>query len=298
MSIVLLAPDVDRARQLPALLTVEGEYGDYVWTGRAYTAAHHQRTGPYVGRHLHDGGRPAPCNDPNIPLLPFGVIGVSHLDLDTYGGLFRADPVRRETHFCPDLDAFWALAERVDVIGPHRLETLSPDAGLRRQIRAFWAWNQTQLRLAPDRVVDVTEKVNMAGVVLLSIFTEDPLLMAAADDLWEGEQNLNRASFVHAELGVALRHSDGPFVNALYTTPGGDLLDGVVAWNRGTGEVTVSVADPGVDCRALVRTLWGPNAGGHLQIAGSPRGLRLGFHEADRAVAALRRELHTLRSVG
>lgn len=119
-----------------------------------------------------------------------------------------------------------------------------------------------------------------------------PTVTTAGDMLRDKEDPLNRASFVHAADGVALRHVEGIIsANHLYTTPSGSVMQGVVVWNRTTGAVTVSVPDPGVDCHALVQSLWGPLAGGHPGNARSPHGLRLGFHEADRAVAALKRAL-------
>jgi hypothetical protein len=74
---------------------VEAEYGSVVIEGTVYTAAHHQPSGPYVGDHVVPGGRPAPCNDTAIPPVAWDVEGgpvalVSHLDLDTVGGLLRA----------------------------------------------------------------------------------------------------------------------------------------------------------------------------------------------------------------
>ena len=75
MSIILLVPSAAHARQLTAQLTVEAEYGAHVWEGTIYTAAHHQKDGPYAGRHLlaHAAtGRPSPCNDPAIPVVEAG----------------------------------------------------------------------------------------------------------------------------------------------------------------------------------------------------------------------------------
>lgn len=69
-------------------LTVEAEYGATVIEGRLYTAAHHQPAGsPYAGDHVVEGGRPSPCIDPNIPQVREGDILLSHLDLDSIGGV-------------------------------------------------------------------------------------------------------------------------------------------------------------------------------------------------------------------
>ena len=298
-TIILLAPSAAHARQITAQLTVEAEYGAYVWEGTAYTAAHHQKDGPYAGRHIlaHAAtGRPSPCNDPNIPILQSGLIGVSHLDLDTIGGVLRADPVRVQTHFGPELQAFWDLAEAVDTRGAHRLPELCSDAALLRQLHGFWAWSKTAPRFDFTRVHDVGSVIDAAALVLLELFTGDPQRLGAGEAFAAGEAALNTRTYVHADGGVILRHTESAsdFVNHLYRTPSGDLNQGVVAWNREKGSITISVSDPdvlGVDCRALVQGLWGPESGGHAGIGGGPRELRFGFGEADRAVAVLRAAL-------
>ena len=299
MSIILLAPSAAHARQITADLTVEAEYGATVWEGTAYTAAHHQKDGPYAGRHIlaHAAtGRPSPCNDANIPILQSGLIGVSHLDLDTIGGVLRADPVRVQTHFGFDTQAFWDLAEAVDTRGAHRLPELCSDAALLRQLHGFWAWSKTAPRFDFTRVHDVGSVIDAAALVLLELFTGDPQRLGAGEAFAAGEAALNTRSYVHADGGVILRHTESAsdFVNHLYRSPSGDLNQGVVAWNREKGSITISVSDPdvlGVDCRALVQGLWGPESGGHAGIGGGPRELRFGFGEADRAVAVLRAAL-------
>ena len=299
MSIILLVPSAAHARQLTAQLTVEAEYGATVWEGTIYTAAHHQKDGPYAGRHLlaHAAtGRPSPCNDPAIPPLQNSLIGVSHLDLDTIGGVLRADPVRVQTHFGPELQAFWDLAEAVDTRGAHRLPELCSDAALLRRLHGFWAWSKTTPRFDFKRVHDVGHVIDEAALVLLELFADDPQRLGAGEAFAAGEAALNARTYVHADEGVILRHTESAseFVNHLYRSPSGALSEGIVTWNREKGTITVSVSDPdvlGVDCRPLVQSLWGPESGGHAGIGGGPRELRFGFGEADRAVVALRAAL-------
>jgi hypothetical protein len=108
MRLVLLAPTYTHASVLDAAVTVEAEYGDLVWEGQLYTAAHHQAAGPYAGRHRVVGGRPSPCNDDQIPFVTHGVIGVSHVDLDTFGGVLRTDP--RASTATPSPSGIWPRA--------------------------------------------------------------------------------------------------------------------------------------------------------------------------------------------
>jgi len=308
MSIVLLAPNAKLAQQVPAILTIEAEYGSIVWEGSRYTAAHHQPAGSiYAGRHLAGlalTGRPSPCNDPAIPVVESGIIGVSHLDLDTFGGVMRAHPVRGNewgngvgTHFGPDAQAFWDLAERIDVNGAHRLPELCQDPTLVNRLNGFWAWSRDRPRAPWDRVSDVTSEVDQAALVLLELFVDDPARIEAGQAFVAGEAALNERTFEYVTGIVGgphavVRHTeDRAFVNHLYRTPGGDLHEAIVGWDRVAGIVTISIANPEewphVSCRAIVQQLWGPEAGGHPGIAGGPRGLYLGEAEVERAVQAL-----------
>lgn len=309
MSIVLLAPNAALAQQIPAILTVEAEYGSIVWEGSRYTAAHHQPAGSlYAGRHLAGlarTGRPSPCNDPNIPPVKSGIIGVSHLDLDTFGGVMRAHPVRGHefgpgmgTHFGPDTQSFWDLAERIDVHGAHRLPELCSDPFLVARLNGFWAWSHERQRAPWDRVSDVTNEVDQAALVLLELFADDPARIEAGIAFVAGEAALNERTFRYVTgtgVGgphVVVRYTvDRAFVNHLYRTPGGDLHEAIVGWDRVAGAVTISIANPEewphVSCRAVVQQLWGPEAGGHPGIAGGPRGLYLDAAEVERAIQAL-----------
>ena len=293
MNLHLLAPRVDFARQMTAEVTVEAEYGAFVWEGRLYTAAHHQPAlSPYAGRHVRPDGRPSPCNDDAIPVLHSGgLVGCSHLDLDTFGGLLRTES--DHTHlFGPDSAPFWDLAEQVDVRGPHRLQDLGTPA-LRNQVRAFWAWCRRQ-HVPDDRVSDISFLVREAALIVLEILVEVPHRINEGVALLDAETESNRTTFVHASGRVILRHLNDPggFVNGLYRCPDGTLEEGVVTWSRPKGSITLSIAEPSshpnIDCRALAQTLWGPEAGGHVGIAGTPRGSRYGFEEAERACVALR----------
>ena len=311
MPLILLAPNAKLAQQVPAVLTIEAEYGSIVWEGSHYTAAHHQPVGSvYAGRHLPGlalTGRPSPCNDPSIPVVESGIIGVSHLDLDTFGGLFRSHPVRGHefspgvgTHFGPETQAFWDLAEKIDVNGAHRLPEMCSDPVLAAQLNGFWAWSHGRPRAPWDRVTDVTSEVDEAALVLLELFVNDPARLEAGAAFVAGEDALNARTFRYVTgTGVGGPHvvvrqaEDRVFVNHLYRTPGrtGDLHEAIVGWDRTAGTVTISIANPGewphVSCRAIVQSLWGPEAGGHPGIAGGPRGLFLAEAEANRATEAL-----------
>lgn len=288
---VVLAPTLELARAWgPVELTVEAEYGSTVVEGALYTAAHHQPAGsPYAGRHVDPTGRPSPCNDPAIPRLREGTILLSHLDLDSLGGVLRALPAFRGL-FNHDTRDFWALAEFVDVNGPHKLGAARAWPEDLRRLYAFWAWSKTLPPLPRDTVSVVTDRVQAAGNVLARIFHGDADLLVAGDAFRHEEAALNARTFVGSRSGVIVRRATvaRDFCNHLYVTPQGRQGRAVVAYNTATGAVTVSLADPilGVSARDIVQGLWGATAGGHAGIAGSPRGVDVGPEGFDLAVKA------------
>ena len=261
---VILAPTADLANSVenPAV-TVEAEYGDITVKGSRYTAAHHGS----------NAANPCPCVDTDIPTVGEGeTILVSHIDLDTLGGVARAmgwclGPRR----------AFWELAAFVDVNGPHKLA----QSGAREEdlaaLHAYWAWSQSNRgpRRESDQIHDVTDEVGRHLDALEKILDGDAELLAAGGEFRKAGEELNEESFVEASHGVIVRV--GPaFTNHLYTTPQGEVCEAVVSFNTKSGSITLSFAekdDPRDACE-IMQTVFGPEAGGHKGIAGSPRGVR------------------------
>jgi len=254
--------------------TVEAEFGDVCVPGSLVTLAHHGSR----------AANPAPCAAPNGIGEGVEAVGLSHLDLDALGGCLAL--LGRK----PEADAFWALAAFVDVRGPHRLaESGASEADLAR-LHAFWAWS-AENRVFPPRdggALDITEAVEAAAAALAAILGGDADLLAAGAAFKEAGEALNAASLVEIVGGVLLRQHEG-FVNHLYTSPAGEVAKAVVGFNPATGSVTVSFADapPAGGAVGIVQKLWGPLAGGHAGIAGSPRGEHLTLDDARAAVAAV-----------
>jgi len=294
MFTVLQSTDPAQLRARFPHLTVEAEYGDEVVEGSEYTAAHHQKNGPYVGDHVMAGGRPSPCVDPNIPKADDSwIVGISHIDLDTIGGIFRASSA--VDLFAPARDGFWRLAAFLDVNGAHRVPLSGAEEQEIDQVYAWWAHSKLMPRLPFGGLNDVTTIVADCLPVLRGIFSNDPDLIAAGKSFREGEGLLNKESIIEDRpSGVLVRHSP-QFVNHLYLTPEGGLRRAVVAWNQKIGTITISLETPieGVSCRDIVQKLWGPLAGGHPGIAGGPRGQVMDEDALKSAVAALEEALKT-----
>ena len=294
---VLLAPTLELARGIPDVIhaTVEAEYGANVMCA-PITLAHH------VPSQRHN---PAPCVWPDLAVvLPaegvFTVL-VSHFDLDTLGGVLRLDPA----HFGltplvkgDKASAFWRVAGRVDLIGPHRLdEALAPERqygpSLEDAIRGFWVWSRQQPRFAPDAVSDITEFCLTAARTVQDLLyrttQEADDLIRAGRQAKEDLAKLDRDSFQDSTRGVLLRRvPDRTFTAHLHTHEGVPGR-GTVNYSDETGAITIALEreTPGVSCSAIVQRLWGPAAGGHRSIAGSPRGQRMTWEDALTAAIVL-----------
>jgi hypothetical protein len=293
---ILLAPSADLARATLAsedvLLTVEAEYGSFVAEGSLYTAAHHQPLGSkFAGTHV-GGVMPSPCNDTNIPeVMDGGVILVSHVDLDTFGGCLRA--IGHAELFRSSFQGFWNLAEFIDTRGPHKISQSGAEEREIRVLNAFWAWSKTNVpRFPRDQVTDITSTVRACADALTEILEiGNRELLLAGDAYRADEQALNTRTFSRREGDILVRIAEvnRDFCNHLYVDPSGQPAKAVVGYNRESGSVTISLADPipNVSCRAILQTLWGPEAGGHDGIAGSPREKNMGVEGLEAAVRAL-----------
>jgi hypothetical protein len=270
-------------RSLSLDATVEAEYGEECVEGRLATLAHH---GPR-------SSNPPPCDNHNVPILSEGSsVGLSHLDLDSLGGLLRLAGYVADKATAPFEWGFWKLAGMVDVSGPHRLNQLIKElvqsenlpgnygTGWSEMLHAYWAWSQEN-RLFPPRdgsALDVTGRVLESAKVLFRILDGDEGLLEAGRKFAQAERELNESSLIryhNTESGhlVIVRRASA-FTNHLYTAPWGTVASVVISYRDDFKNITVSKENDEVpvNCRDLVQSVWGPEAGGHDGIAGSPRG--------------------------
>lgn len=268
-----------------ASATVEAEYGAVTVKGSVLTMAHHGV----------NAGNPAPCSYGNNIGEGVEVVGLSHIDLDSLGGCAAIMGVK------PEAESFWALAEFIDLNGAHKLQKGIEHAGATdddvEKLFAFWAWSR-EFRVFPNRdgsVSDVTDQVMEGCEVLTKILSGDEQLVAAGKAFRQGEQQLNKDSFISSLSGVIVRSSPN-FVNHLYTDPEGKVHDAVVAHNTTNDSITISFADAptgDVNARTIVQKLWGELAGGHAGIAGSPRDKKMTYDD----IAAARKEVVQMLSL-
>ncbi len=328
--------------EYPNTATVEAEYGDDVVQGTMCTLAHHGKyshnpapcitqifpadssvkrgyyikgavseeqlekfqkswsgmtTGDDTFRVLvMDGGECRICE------FPPDAIGISHVDLDTLGGILGLLERRRDGLTDGD-GVFWNVAAEVDLLGAHHLEEIllperiTPEARIRktvdgmmattrRQIHAWWGWNEGH-RIYPPRdgtVADVAEQVLEACEVIDRILAGDEALLELGDKWLAGQEALNVESYVdwfqfNPKDPKVVARASKRFCGNLFTAPDGETCGAMVYLNVETGAISVSLADPipNVSCERIVKNLWGPEAGGRDVVAGSPRGQTFGI---------------------
>lgn len=266
-------------------VTVEAEYGEVVVPGLRLTMAHH---GPRAGS-------PAPCSFLNGCAGDDWqglILGISHVDLDTIGGIMAVMGCK------PRAPRFWDAAVFVDLNGAHKLVQSDVDLSNIRRLHAYWAFSRECRVYAPrdGTAADVTEAVLAHVDAVRAILEDDEELLQAGDAFAAAEATLNVETFRGFDGLVILRASP-TFANHLYATPDGKLGLAVVNWNPGPdysgGAITLSLADPveGVHCGNILRELFGPEAGGHQGIGGSPRGAALPYEEAVRVADEVARRL-------
>ena len=256
--------------------TVEAEYGDVCVEGSVVTLAHH---GPR-------SGNPAPCLwDREVQVE---AIGLSHVDLDTCGGVYAIMSVK------PENPEFWELAAFVDTNGPHKLPESGASEDTIRQLYAVWAWQQANRvdtrtnKDNPVRELSWEEVFEPHLQALRQILSGDEKLLSQGDALREATETLNAHSFIQCTQGIIVRVAYD-FVNHLYNAPDGRLGKAVVTLSTKTHGITVSLESPikGFSVADFLQDLYGPEAGGHAGIGGTPRGEAMEINDLCRVVSEL-----------
>ena len=296
--------------------TVEAEYGSEVVEGSVLTLAHHGAR----------ASRPCPCSLDNLPDLGIEVIGISHLDLDTLGGIMAIMGIKPVTSWESTQgffqDGFWELASQIDIEGIHKVDPKGPlwsmkidptgesEVTVGDLLNAWYAFSEDN-RIVPPRDGSVAElDLSQFFSAIEAIFDGEENIIHQGSRWFSAKKALEKDSFIEESEGVVLRES-GQFVNHLYgweepcgacysTLPEGcrhcfgmkhsGVAKAVVAFNTQYKSVTVSLADPieGVNCCEIVQQLWGPEAGGHAGIAGSPRGREMTEEDSEAAFKAVK----------
>ncbi len=262
---IILAPSYDMAKNINTEATVEAEYGDECLEGTMVTLAHH---GPR-------SNNPAPCNTPDVPELPpFATVVVSHIDLDTLGGIYALQGRK------PEDDRFWEAAEKIDVKGAHHIHELDQD--IQDKLNAYYAYNDEQPRQRYTETIDVTKQIDdIYNVVNAIVDINDPehdKLIAAGKEWVQTREKEVEDQLIYENKDVRVFDTNGIFCAASYFSPNQDVIvPATVTYNKKFKSITLAFEDGGkqLDAREIVQELWGPEAGGREGIAGSPRNVEM-----------------------
>lgn len=273
---VVMASNPEILRSLNPHFTVEAEYGDICVEGSLGTLAHHGSR----------SNNPAPCLAKNNVFGEYGsekddkdlIIGISHFDLDTLGGILAIIGDKRENE---ETNEFWNLAAFVDINGPHKISNSGASQNAIDILYAWWAYAKNYRYICKgDEVLELNwdelcGHFNFINDIFVKTLPQSQEWLENGKKFRENEEKLNKESFVEECGGVILRIAPS-FTNHLYTTPDGKICNCVISYNTLSGAITISFADKcEFNAREIVQKFFGEKAGGHDSIAGSPRGKRM-----------------------
>lgn len=262
---------LDKALEGCESITVEAEYGDICIPGSIMTLAHH-------GSRSHN---PPPCKRPNVKIVEEDsdvVIGISHIDMDTIGGIMSVRGLKDGN------ESFWDLVAFIDINGLHKLDEKSwPEDDVIKgyACQALLSSVFADFKVKENTVEDVTEIIEHIIKNTGSILKDESnKFIELGKKHKETQQLLNKNSYVE-HGGSTIVRVNAAFTNHLYRTPEGKECKAVVAYRTPDGSITISFADPlpTLSCCRLAQFLWGSEAGGRDNIAGSPRGCRMTLNE-------------------
>lgn len=301
---VYLAPSYEQAEEFAKThkiaATVEAEYGvDYV-EGLRYTFAHHEdrsyNCAPCIGD--KDVSTHGTLQDGDIVLI-------SHIDLDTIGGIMELKGTKPQQSVPVyglenEIDPFWYSAAYIDVNGLHKEYDL-PDYAV-DQLHAYYAWAQIQPEENYTEVTDVTNIVKAHEARIKTVLSQTLESKKAIEEgrEWKDKDTDDiEKQLVKEDKDIRVFVTEGPFCSSAYYSPTQEaVIPATVTLNLKKEAITVAFEDGGknASAREIVQALWGPKAGGHDGIAGSPRGQKMTREDLNKAVEKVREAIEKQRT--
>lgn len=248
--------------------SVEAEYGNFTIEGREITLAHHGA----------NRGNICPCLNKVELRDDDAVIIISHIDMDTIGGVLSL--VGGKPEICKD---FWNIVAFVDLNGPHKLQLRhfeTFDVVDKQTIEVLWSCFKYIEENVPrftgkDLIVDVTQVFMDLHRFLIDV-SQNLDKYAEEGRIWnkikgdEIDQYLVSGN-EHLRVFAAPFFANGAYYSKILKR----IVPAVVNLNPTVGSITLSFEDGGekFNAAAIMREFFGPEAGGHAGIAGSPRGV-------------------------
>lgn len=262
---VILIKDYDVAFQFSQKLiknnvsfaTVEAEYGDYCIEGNHATLAHHV---------LNYRDYPAPCVRTDVKPLKNGVILISHLDLDTLGGIAILEG-------CYISHSFWSSEAIIDTQGALGLSSIPATDNELMQI--YWAWESELTDLTLNSSLDywdVTEMVAKRLSFLNQLLRTDQPIKNYSRYLNAFQQQMERYlnSCVYEDDMLRVFINEQPMHFQMHQR-GEDWIPFCLHYHPLRQTLVLSDISNQIDCGAFMKEVFGDKAGGQHRIGGSPR---------------------------
>jgi hypothetical protein len=233
---VILATTANDAHQVrDRVATVEATYGETTVTGKKYTL----------------------CDLSTHKVFPIdsGNIVISHIDLGTLKWLsaLMGNPISS--------NSFWDSALYISRVGSHHIREL--DRKTRSHLLAYWAFAEPiwSKELHGDVTSLVKEHLDFLEQVLL--FRNKELIEKGKR--WDQQRrNKIEACLIEEDRQVRVFVTSQVFCNAAYDKPDGTIVPVIVTFNTSRRTIVVSCEGNQINCEAVVKKVWGPDAGESL----------------------------------
>lgn len=250
---VFLVPNVEIAREEKYTATVEAVYGEVVIEGSEVTLEHHAEGWKH---------NPAPCNTKVSVLPEDSTILLSHFDADSLGGVLSLMGKK------PEIEGLWEAVEYIDIHGEHRLHELSQrEQELYNSLRAMLPFIRSfnEKEDITQQILELIPRINKVDSLeaIQKGRERQEKIEAIAQEALQFE-NRNIRAFISDSFGL----------NAQYYSPNiKAVAHATIFYSTKNQSITIAFEDGGkrFQANAIVKELWGPEAGGHAGIAGTPR---------------------------
>lgn len=273
---VFLVPKYIEKSNIPFKVdaTVEAEYGSEIIEGDLITLAHHIEK----YRHFH-----APCVQEVEKIDDDSNIVISHIDLDTLGGIAALMGIKKENK------EFWEACEFIDLNGPHHLNEVKED--IRNKIIAYNSYAAINHMNKLNEITDVTDIILDRINIIDRILDNDIDLINDGLSFYNKEQDQIENCLLVENDNIRVFYSkNGLFCNANYYSPKKEkIIPYIVTYNGFYDSLSFSSENGGSDisCREVMQSLFGKEAGGHTGIAGSPRNHKMNFDDYKKLIGVV-----------
>lgn len=244
--------------------TVEAEYGEFCAEGSHATLAHH------TTEHKLN---PAPCVRDEIKEMSNGVVIISHIDLDTLGGIsiLEGNKLHHPT--------FWSSESIIDTkgyIGAKEIpqeDELIMKAFLGLEKKMVFKKKKIDFEIdSSGDIYDVTEQVYELIELLhfLLSVSKDSNLMRYGLLKFEAYLKELKEKSLYQDDNVRIFKTNQPQHYLIHKEDDVEFRT-CITLNERTGAIILSDISEEIDCCLIMQEVFGVKAGGQFRVAGTPR---------------------------